>query len=225
MFRDEHMNLYTIFKSAQLLERFCALQRRRFPPHKIKQRFAAKTVDALMPQILYRGGAVAREGDRVARKVKRFAVKIDDHLHLMRRRSFGGAPERMRGGDDVDLTIRTQRLHEAIEQSRFGEWLVALYINDIIELGGFAGDFGDAIGAALVLRRGHRHLCAPIEGSRGDPHVVGSNDDRIQFLRATTAFPDVSKKRFVCNDMQWFSRETRRRPSRWNNSNRLIHLS
>src|SRR5437763_10185708 len=70
MFRDEHMNLYTIFKSAQLLERFRALQRRRFPSHKIEERFAAKPVNALMPQVLYRSGTIAREGERITRKVK-----------------------------------------------------------------------------------------------------------------------------------------------------------
>src|SRR5438270_8148037 len=85
MFRDEHMNLYTIFKSAQLLERFCALQWRRFPPHEIEQRFATKTVNALMPQIFYRSRAIAGEGDRVARKVKRVAVEIDNHFNLVRR--------------------------------------------------------------------------------------------------------------------------------------------
>src|SRR5437763_14296676 len=70
MFHDEHMNLYTIFESAQLFERFGALQWRRFPPHKIKERFSPKTVNALVPQILYRHRSIAREGDRVARKVK-----------------------------------------------------------------------------------------------------------------------------------------------------------
>src|SRR6266581_2110887 len=107
MFRDEHMNLYTIFKSAQLLERLCALQPRRFPSHKIQQRLAPKTVNALMTQIFYWNRTIAREGDCVARKVKRVAVMIDNHLYLMRRRSFGGVLKRMRRGHDVYLAIGT----------------------------------------------------------------------------------------------------------------------
>src|ERR1700730_4023972 len=115
MFRDEHMNLYTIFKSAQLFERLRALQRRRFPPHKIEKSSAAKTVNALMPQIFDRDGPIAREGDRVARKVKRVALGIDDDLHLMRRRSFGGVRERMGRGDDVDLGIQAKGLYKAVQ--------------------------------------------------------------------------------------------------------------
>src|SRR5438477_8293490 len=119
MFRDEHMNLYTIFKGAQLFERLCPLERRHFPPHKIKQRLAAKTVDPLMPQVFYWNRPIAREGDCVTRKVKCIAAKIDNHFHLMRRRCFRRVREGMRGSDDVDLSIGTQRFDEAIEQSWF----------------------------------------------------------------------------------------------------------
>src|SRR5260370_6693902 len=139
----------------------------------------------------------------------------------MRRRSFSSVLERMRGGHDVDCAIGTQRFHEAIEQSRLGERLVALDIYNKTKLSGFPGDFGNSIGPALVLRQGHRYLRAPSESRFGDPHVIGGDDDCIQFLRPTTTFPNVSKKRFVCNKMQWFSRETRRLPSCRNNPNSL----
>src|SRR5437588_10448219 len=121
MFHDEHMNLYTIFKSAQLFERFRALQRRRFPLHEIKQCFAPQTVNALMAKILDRNRATAREGERIAREVKRIAIKIDNHLHLMRRGGRSFALEWMRGGDDVDLAIGLKRFDHPIEQSRFSE--------------------------------------------------------------------------------------------------------
>ena len=65
---------------------------------------------------------------------------------------FGGILERMRGSDDVDLAIRTELVHEAIEKRRFGEWFVALDINNELELTSFADDFGDAIRPALMLR-------------------------------------------------------------------------
>ena len=39
---DEHMNLYTIFQCAQLLERFSALQRTGFPLHKLQKRARAE---------------------------------------------------------------------------------------------------------------------------------------------------------------------------------------
>ena len=58
MFRDEHMNPYTIFKRAQLLERLRFFEWRRFPFHELKQRLAPKSVDALVPQ--KQGAAVSR---------------------------------------------------------------------------------------------------------------------------------------------------------------------
>src|SRR5229473_3603176 len=105
-----------------------------------------------MPQIFYWNRTIAREGDRVTRKVKRVAIKIDNHLYLMRRRSFGRVLERVRRGHNVDLSVGTQRFHEAIEQCRFEERFVALDINNEIEPSGFAGDFRDTICPALVSR-------------------------------------------------------------------------
>src|ERR1700736_1381815 len=209
MFCEKHMNLYTIFKRAQLFERFYALQWRRFPPHKIEQRFSPKTVDPLMPQIFDRGRAIAREGDGVARKIKCVALEIDDHLNLVRRRRFGRIGERMRAGDNVDLGIGAQRFYKAIEQAGLGQRFVALNIKDQIELAAFANDLSHAVGATLMALRGHGDLGAPVESSPGNAHVVGRDDHCVQFFCADTAFPHVPKKRFVCNEMQRFSRKTR----------------
>src|SRR6266567_7738574 len=118
MFRDEHMNLYTIFKSAQLLEGLAALQWRRLPFHKSQKCLAPKTVDALVPQISYRRGAIAREGDGVARKVECVAAKIDNHFHLVRRGCFRCIFKWMRGRDDVDLAIGAQSFNQLVDQSR-----------------------------------------------------------------------------------------------------------
>ena len=50
MFRDEHINSYTIFESAQLFEGFGTLERARFPGDESKQGRAAEGVDALVSQ-------------------------------------------------------------------------------------------------------------------------------------------------------------------------------
>src|SRR6266700_4324153 len=115
MFRDEHMNLYTIFKSAQLLERLGALQWRRLPFHKLQKCLALKTVDALVPQISYRRGTIVREGDGVARKVECVAAKIDNHFHLMRRRCFRCIFKWMRCRDDADLAIGAQSFNQLVD--------------------------------------------------------------------------------------------------------------
>ncbi len=104
-----------------------------------------------MPQIFYWNRTIAREGDGVTRKVKRVTIKIDNHLYLMRRRSFGGVLERMRRGHDVDLAIGTQLVHEAIKQCRFEERFVPLDIDNEIELLRFPGDLSDAISPAVMV--------------------------------------------------------------------------
>ena len=114
MFSKEHMNIYTIFQSAQLLQRFCALQRAPFPFHKLQERVAPESVDALMTKISYLR-RIAGEGDRSAGKIKCAAACIDNDLDLVWRGCFGGILKRMRGSDDVDLTIRTQFFDEPVD--------------------------------------------------------------------------------------------------------------
>src|SRR6266487_293050 len=198
MFRDEHMNLYTIFKSAQLLERLGPLQWRRFPFHKLQEGLSPKTVNALMTQIPYRRGAIAREGDSVARKIERVAAKIDNHLYLMRRRRFRCAFEWMRRGDDTDLATGTQFLDQLVDQSRIHQRFVALNVDDERKLPGFSRYFGNAVRTALMIGGRERHFRAPLEGCVRNAHVVCGDDDRIQFSCASAAFPNMTK--------QWFAR-------------------
>ena len=83
MFCDEHMNFYTIFQRAQLLETFSALQRGRFPSHKLEKRIATKTVNTLMPQMA-NTGTLGGIGDKTSREVKSAIIQIYDDFVLVR---------------------------------------------------------------------------------------------------------------------------------------------
>src|SRR5580704_5609856 len=109
------MNSYTIFKSAQLLERFSLFERRRPPFHKLEQRLAAKAVDTLMAQNLDAGVSILGEGDWASRKVESVTGKIENHLHLMRRARLFLAFKGMRGRDDVDPFVRAKSLDKLID--------------------------------------------------------------------------------------------------------------
>src|SRR5690349_4196570 len=205
---EKHMNLYTIFKRAQLLERLRAFQWCRFPFHKIEKRFASKSIHTLMSQILNRNRSITREGDWVAREINRVMVVIDNHLHLIRRRRFGAICEGMRSGNDIDVRIGAQRFNHSIEKPGIDERLVALDINNDAVVGAMTGDLGDAIRSALMLFGGHCNLSAPIKGGVGNPPIVSRDDDGIQTLCPAATFPHMPEKRFVCNEMQRFSRKT-----------------
>src|ERR1700730_2649429 len=105
----------------------------------------------------------------------------------------------MRGGNDLNLAIRAQRLNQSVDQSRIDERFIALDVDNKGELACFAGDFGDAIGAAVMTRRGECDFCAPIESRIGDTHIVGSNNYRIQFSCALATFQDMLQKWFASN--------------------------
>jgi hypothetical protein len=209
MVREKHMNLYTIFKRAQLFERFRALEWRRFQPNKVEQRFAPKTVDALVTQILDRDRTIARKRDRIARKVNRVIVPIDDYLNLVRRGSVSRVLERVSRCDDVHLRIGAERLDQAVEQGGFDKRLVALDINNDVVSARVRDDLGDSVGPALMLFRGYRDLGTPIERRVSDAHVVCCDNEGVQLLRAPTLIPNVPKKRLISNEMERFSRESR----------------
>ena len=99
MFRDEHMNSYTIFQSAQLLERLRALARRWFQLHEFQQCGSPKRVDPLMPQQgmtpkafvshIRVDGWEAVIPWSFAREIESDTVTIDHDFDLVQRRNVG----------------------------------------------------------------------------------------------------------------------------------------
>ena len=83
MFRDEHMNSYTIFQNAQLLERFRSLQRGGFPTDKLEERFASEPVNALMSEEQMSRSA-PRKRNSSAGEIQSATTFIDDNLYLVR---------------------------------------------------------------------------------------------------------------------------------------------
>src|SRR5437764_7245779 len=127
----------------------------------------------------------------------------------------------MRRSDHVDLGIRAHRLDKTVEKAGFNQRFVSLDVENQIKPPAFTDNLSDSIRPALMTLRGHRDLGAPIEGRPGNAHIIGGDDDGIQILRATTAFPNMTEKRLVTNEMQRFSRKTRRTPARRNNTCRF----
>ena len=77
---------------------------------------------------------------------------VQHDLDLMRRFRFARIGEWMRGGDHFQFAVPLQLAHEAIDQFRIDQRLVALNVNDVRELFRLRGDFSDAVGSARVIR-------------------------------------------------------------------------
>src|SRR5579864_6064695 len=166
----------------------------------------------------------AEKGSRSA-KIEGVPVHIDNDFDLMRRGSLGRVCERMRGGHDVDLVIGSEEVHHAVEQRWFGQRLIPLHINNDLILPRCANDLGYPVGSALMAWRGHRHFGAPIKSCPRDAHVVGRDDNGVQFLCLSATHPYTLKKRLTGNQIQWFFWKTRRSPACRNNCHCLTHFS
>ena len=114
MFSKEHMNIYTIFQSAQLLQRLSAFQWTRLPFHELQERVPPEPVDTLMTKIFYLR-RIAGVGDRSPGKIKCAPACIDNHFDLVWRGCFGAILERMRGSDDIDLAIRPEFFDDPVD--------------------------------------------------------------------------------------------------------------
>ncbi len=124
---------------------------------------AGVAVDSLMPQIgpMRLMGPISRND--AARKIERVAVRIDDHLHLMRRLDIAALEKRMRRGNHFHGPIAAQFADETIDQLRISQRLIALDVENVSELaapfarpprrGRFRCDVGQRSGPLPLPRR------------------------------------------------------------------------
>src|SRR5207248_5032631 len=112
--------------------------------------------------------------------------------------------------------------NKPIQQTWIDKRLISLDVDDEGKFSSATYDLRDAIGPALMLGRGQRYFCSPIEGRFRDSHVVRSDDRTIDFVCLRAAFPNTLQERFTRDDMQRFSRKSRRTPPRRDNDD--IHL-
>jgi len=121
------MNRYTIFQCAQLLERFSALQRTWFPSHKLKQRPAPESINALVTK-KQRAPVFLWSRDRRTREIKSVATKIENDFHLVGRKSVRRILEWMRSRHDFYFAIKRGSI------SGSSPWILMTYANCFVFL-------------------------------------------------------------------------------------------
>src|SRR5438309_11455959 len=126
------MNRYTIFQCAQLLERFSALQRTWFPSHKLKQRPAPESINALVTK-KQRAPVFLWSRDRRTREIKSVATKIENDFHLVGRKSVRRILEWMRSRHDFYFAIGTQFFVKLFVLGRVDQRVVAVDMIDVIK--------------------------------------------------------------------------------------------
>jgi hypothetical protein len=122
---DEHMNLYTIFQCAQLLERLSTFEPSGFPLHELQEGVPTKTVDALMTKgqeaalFLFGGLNTATpwrlEWNGDAREIEGVSSKIDNHFNLVRGQRVLWMFKPMRGSDDLSSAVRAKFLNDLVD--------------------------------------------------------------------------------------------------------------
>src|SRR5437773_3717424 len=164
------MNRYTIFQCAQLLERFSALQRTRFPFYKLEQCVAPESINALVTK-KQRAPVFLWSRDHRTREIKSIAAKIENDFHLVGRKSVRRILEWMRSRHDFYFAIRLQFFDKLVDQAWIDQRFIPLDIDYVCELPCFPCHFGCSIGAGAVSRRSQCDLCTPLKRRGGDPHI------------------------------------------------------
>src|SRR5205814_10052008 len=122
---DEHMDLYTSFPRAQLLERRSAFQRTADPLHELPEGVPPKTVYTLMTKrqraaLALFGGlhADARsrlEWNRGAREIEGVSGKIDNHFDLVSGQRVFSMLKPMRRSDHLNSRVRAKFRHDLVD--------------------------------------------------------------------------------------------------------------
>src|ERR1700704_1903567 len=143
----------------------------------------------------------------------------------MRRFRFARIRKWMRSGNHLERLVALQFTDETIDQLRIDQRLVTLDVNDVRELFQLARYFRDPIRTARVIRRGHRHFGAPIEGRFGNTEIVGGDNEAVEFLRAPAAFPNMPEQRLARDLMQRLAGKPRRAPACGDYSDSFSHVA
>src|SRR6266480_3232058 len=85
-----------------------------------------------------------------AREIEGASIKVHHYFDLVRGQRLLWMFKTMRGSDHLDLAVRSQFLHEFVDQPWIDQRFVALNVDDERELFRIARDFGYPIGSAAV---------------------------------------------------------------------------
>ena len=122
---------------------------------------AAVAVDAHVTPEGEVGDEGARVGDGAAAEVEGAAGAAEDALYDVRVLEEGGVEEGVDGGDHAGGGVAVaEEACDVVDEGWVDERFVALDIDDVEVVGEGVCGFGDAVGAALVVRGSHDDFCA-----------------------------------------------------------------
>jgi len=180
---------------------------------------AAVGVDAFVAEHRKSGDGVAEIGQGRAGKIQCKTVFRAHDLHDIGIGHGGvGRIERVGGSRHVRAVWHADCGGEAIDQPGVDERFVALDVDDMRSLWKCGERFGNAVGAGGMVWRGHHGTAAEGVDSVEDALVIGRDYEFLQGGAGLAAIPDVLDERFTSDEVEWFSGESCRAPSRGEDS-------
>lgn len=133
---------------------------------------------------------VADPGDGSAGEVEAVLFEIEDYFDDVGIHDFVNLPDGRAGRSDGYGGVFLKHFYKGVDGGGIGERFVALNVDvDFgVEMG---GDFGDALGAAVMVAAGHHGLAIEILDGFEDALVVGGYDDFIDGLCFADLFVDA----------------------------------
>src|SRR5206468_4937347 len=163
-------------------------------------------VHAHVLMVDHRALAIAVEGNRRAREVDRPAPSIHDHFDATR--IVDQRPIERAGGGAERITALETRQCAADGRGR-NEWLVALYVQDEVEIAKwcFGNDFRNALGARCMIGRRHDRFETRLGDDVRDLPCVGSDHKSITHTEFGDAAGDDDDEGFATQWQEWLARK------------------
>ena len=123
------------------------------------------------------GMAIADVRNRAAAEVERSAAVVADDFHAIRIAERLPASRSASPASPFLPSDRREASRAVFERRGVDQRLVALEVDDHVDIESAASDFGDAVGAGRMIASRHDRLAAKALDGRRDPRIVRGDDD------------------------------------------------
>ena len=148
-----------------------------------------------------------------AGEVEGVSCPVDDDLYDVRVIELIQVRHRVGGCDHGKVGIALQGGHEGVHECRFDQWLVALDIDYMGDVGMRSHRFRNAVCSGGMIGGGHYNLGPEGAGFLFDADIVSGYQEEVDVLALVYTLIDVSEETLAGEVMEGLSGEARGSPS------------
>ena len=174
--------------------------------------------------LVHGAGRRTRIGHERAREVKRVAELVHDDLDVVRIELLRRVFHAHHDGRHRQILIHLKGCDEIVDHGRLDQRLVALHVDDEVDLRVCLCHLGESIGTRRMVGARQERLAAFRSHSIVDALVVRRHDHLLGLLRAARTLQDAADHGLAADVGERLARQTRRRIARRNHA-KCPHVS